>query len=279
MALIKCPECGKEISDKAAACPNCGAPITQQSEAPDVEVQSTPNLSERYRKTGEKQKTQICKHCKSEIPKGAKICPYCKKKQSGVLKWIIIALIVLILIGAVVGGNSESEKPHQVVSDNTETQTVQTESVPSSQVEKETEKEVENKNEFSIGEIAEYKDVQITVTGYEESTGNDWGAPEEGMVFVFPEIEIVNNSGEEVSISSMLSFECYVDDYKTDFSSSAFMAISTDSAKQQLDGSIAPGKKLKGVLGIEAPQDWTTIEIYYKDNVWLGSNFSFKISK
>ena len=24
MALIKCSECGKEISDKAKACPNCG---------------------------------------------------------------------------------------------------------------------------------------------------------------------------------------------------------------------------------------------------------------
>ena len=27
MALIKCPECGKEISDKAKTCPNCGCPI------------------------------------------------------------------------------------------------------------------------------------------------------------------------------------------------------------------------------------------------------------
>ena len=26
MALIKCPECGKEYSEKAATCPNCGAP-------------------------------------------------------------------------------------------------------------------------------------------------------------------------------------------------------------------------------------------------------------
>ena len=26
MALIKCPECGKEISNKAALCPNCGCP-------------------------------------------------------------------------------------------------------------------------------------------------------------------------------------------------------------------------------------------------------------
>jgi hypothetical protein len=27
MALIKCPECGKEISDQANSCPNCGVPI------------------------------------------------------------------------------------------------------------------------------------------------------------------------------------------------------------------------------------------------------------
>lgn len=24
MALIRCPECGKEVSDKASVCPNCG---------------------------------------------------------------------------------------------------------------------------------------------------------------------------------------------------------------------------------------------------------------
>ena len=27
MAMIKCPECGKEVSDKAASCPSCGTPI------------------------------------------------------------------------------------------------------------------------------------------------------------------------------------------------------------------------------------------------------------
>ena len=31
MALIKCPECGKEISDKAISCPNCGNPMNSQS--------------------------------------------------------------------------------------------------------------------------------------------------------------------------------------------------------------------------------------------------------
>lgn len=32
MALINCPECGKEISSKAAACPNCGCPASEWRE-------------------------------------------------------------------------------------------------------------------------------------------------------------------------------------------------------------------------------------------------------
>lgn len=33
MALITCPECGKQVSDRAAACVGCGAPILAQKEA------------------------------------------------------------------------------------------------------------------------------------------------------------------------------------------------------------------------------------------------------
>lgn len=31
MSLIKCPECGKDISDEAKACPNCGHPLQPKS--------------------------------------------------------------------------------------------------------------------------------------------------------------------------------------------------------------------------------------------------------
>jgi uncharacterized membrane protein YvbJ len=30
MALIQCPECGHDVSDKAAACPHCGHPVRGQ---------------------------------------------------------------------------------------------------------------------------------------------------------------------------------------------------------------------------------------------------------
>lgn len=32
MALITCPECGKQISDKAVACPGCGFPMVRKSD-------------------------------------------------------------------------------------------------------------------------------------------------------------------------------------------------------------------------------------------------------
>lgn len=38
MALIKCPECGKEVSDKAQACINCGCPIAEINPAGSVSV-------------------------------------------------------------------------------------------------------------------------------------------------------------------------------------------------------------------------------------------------
>jgi len=32
MAIIKCPECGHEISDKAKSCVSCGCPVLQKKD-------------------------------------------------------------------------------------------------------------------------------------------------------------------------------------------------------------------------------------------------------
>lgn len=53
--------------------------------------------------------TKVCKHCQSEIPKKAKVCPQCRKKQGGIMKWVLIAVVVLGLIGAMAGGGESVE--------------------------------------------------------------------------------------------------------------------------------------------------------------------------
>lgn len=53
-------------------------------------------------------KTKVCKYCKSEIDAKAKICPNCRKKQGGKLKWIIIAIVVLAILGSLSDGGDDS---------------------------------------------------------------------------------------------------------------------------------------------------------------------------
>ena len=38
MALIKCPDCNKEVSSSATVCPNCGYPIAEQSDRGYVRI-------------------------------------------------------------------------------------------------------------------------------------------------------------------------------------------------------------------------------------------------
>lgn len=44
MAMIKCPECGKEVSDKAEVCVNCGCPISKASNVPKCPTCGSTNV-------------------------------------------------------------------------------------------------------------------------------------------------------------------------------------------------------------------------------------------
>ena len=43
MALVNCPECGKEISSLARACPNCGCPVEEMRSGGTVKIKM-PNV-------------------------------------------------------------------------------------------------------------------------------------------------------------------------------------------------------------------------------------------
>ena len=50
MALIKCPECGQEISDQATSCPNCVCPMKENEEATEiVELIEEKNIKKQRR--------------------------------------------------------------------------------------------------------------------------------------------------------------------------------------------------------------------------------------
>ena len=51
MALIKCPECSAQISDKANACPSCGYPIVSAQTEPAAPIRK-PLITDQYPKRG-----------------------------------------------------------------------------------------------------------------------------------------------------------------------------------------------------------------------------------
>ena len=67
MALVDCPECNREVSDKAACCPSCGYPI-QQSLSDPKEVANAKTLPT----------TNICNRCGSSFDLSLSSCPECQ---------------------------------------------------------------------------------------------------------------------------------------------------------------------------------------------------------
>lgn len=47
--------------------------------------------------------TKLCKYCRTEIPKDAKICPHCRKKQSHTLRWVVIGIVAFFVIVTAIG--------------------------------------------------------------------------------------------------------------------------------------------------------------------------------
>lgn len=215
----------------------------------------------------EKPDTKKCKHCQSDIPYGAKVCPNCRKKQKGgILKWILIVILVLVVIGVAAGGGDD--KPSKIGEVNTKTD-------DSGKKDTAIKDDEEKETVFKKGEIAELNGVQVTLTDYEESTGGEYNAPSDGNIFLMAEFEISNNSDSELAVSSIMSFEAYADDYALEYSLSAIL----EKDGKQLDGTIAAGKKMKGWIGWEVPEDYKNIEVHFTDNVWSSNKFVFMIEK
>lgn len=93
MALIKCPECGKEYSEKAATCPNCGAPN-------DLLNGSQQNLNDQLQTSDTTKKTNT----------GLNIAAFVVSLFSLIFAPLSIISIILIIIDAVKNKNKKRKK-------------------------------------------------------------------------------------------------------------------------------------------------------------------------
>lgn len=206
-----------------------------------------------------------CKTCGEEIAKSAKVCPKCgaKQKKHTVLG-VILVIFGILLIAAAIGGGGDDSEPKKVGS-----------SKPAQSQEENKSTAEPEKTTFGVGEQVSLNDVVVTMNSVTESSGSQFNKPTDGNTFILCEFTIENNSEKDLAVSSLMCFETYVDDYSTSMSLSAML----ESDNSQLDGTVAAGKKMNGVIGYEAPSDWKEIEVRFTPDFWRGKDITFVYSK
>lgn len=212
--------------------------------------------------------TKLCKYCKSEIPYDAKVCPHCRKKQTpnGCLIAIIVIVVLFILIG-VAGGSSSSSNQDASSSASASSDASSGSSTPS------TPTITHAPSVYSIGDTAESNGVKVTLVNAETGHGSQYLTPSAGNIFVTLEFEIENDSSSDINVSSIASFEAYCDDYSVTESITAV----TLSDKSTLDGNVAAGKKMNGVISYEVPEDWQNLEVTFSPSFWSNHSVTFEV--
>lgn len=239
MALIKCTECGKEVSDKATTCPNCGAPI------------SAPAPGEAERQKVEVKVTQ-------------------EKKKGSCLKTILIVLGVFVVIGVIgsLAGNDDDKKE----SENTEPVTAEVENPAETDEPKEENEESaeepkeapaeEVSNEFHVGDVLETKRVKLSYLScgeYEDE--NMFIEAGEGNKLIYLEFEFENIGNSDTSVG-YFDFDCYADGYESKAS-----MCTADNAMSSIT-TLSPGRKTSGIVVFEIPQNAEKIEVEYETSYW-----------
>lgn len=205
----------------------------------------------------EKESKKLCKHCKTEIPADAKVCPNCRKKQ-GIKLWqiILIGIVIIVVIGAVAGGGSdEATSNEQDVKKETKTQEKQ-----------------EEKKEFTQNETVTFKNIDFTVTNVEKTTGSEYDTAKEGYEYVIVSIKIENKSEEKISYNP---YDWKMENSNGQEEDITFTTIDSDTALSS--GNLNAGGIVEGTLAFEQPQGDGGLKLNYYNNSVFDEEASFKI--
>lgn len=194
------------------------------------------------------------------------------------MKKLLITLLAATLTISMVACSKPAAEPKEPAGDAPQAESQETSEEVSEEASEEA-SEAESKEEektYGIGDTVTVDDVVVTLNGVTYPEGSEILPPDDGNIYALIEFNIENNSKEELAVSSMVSFTCDVDDYSTSLS---LGALAAKDGVEQLDGSVGPGKKIKGVVGYEIPEKWKELNISYSPSLLSSNEASFVITK
>lgn len=226
---------------------------------------STKAKTKAKTKTEAKPTKKKCKHCKSDMPYGAKVCPTCGRKQGmGCLMWVAIAIVVILVLGivdAIIRGAFVAS-----VLSGVGTQTTSNEPVK--------EENKSGDNELTVGSSFEKNGLKITVNdanlGY-QGYDNEFGMYDlpAGMRYIMVSFTFENNGSSDAYVS-LYDFNCYADNTACE---QAYLPDGNDFVNTNL----SPGRNVSFQTYYTVPDNASTIELEYETDFWTGEKAVIKL--
>lgn len=283
MAMIKCPECGKEISDKAEKCPNCGCPITTYGNKEGEIGKITQEIINKYNKDN-KQRANMIKELRAATGMGLKEAvdeidkflnpvntTQNKKKHTGL--WIALAIIAVLIIIAIPNSNEKDEKD-LTSQQQTDFEGNQDDKQQGINNKNDTEAQKQDSNVLKVGSSFEKGGLKITVndadiefTDYEDEYG--WYKPQDGMKYIMASFTF-ENSGKSDAYVSIYDFKCYADNTTCE------QAYLLDDNKF-VNTNLSPGRNISFKTYYQVPVNANSIELEYETNVWTNKKAIIKL--
>lgn len=232
--------------------------------------------------------TKQCRYCRMEIPKSAKVCPHCRKKQKkGIGKWIVLAATAVLIIAAVSGGGdkdgtkkvgsvdesqaaaqqaSGGEGENAAAEQNSESAAAEQTAVSAATDENAAEATAPQEI-YHVGDVLQDGSLQIVYMAsgvYSEQ--NEFMQPREGYHYVFLQLAFENISEKNDVTVTTFNFEGYADGYSVD---------PYFGGEDDLSGTLSPGRVTSGFIYYEVPDNAQSFEVEYETNFLTQDKLKF----
>jgi len=243
-----CSKCGTQFNAKF--CPNCGTPAEQATNQTPPQYQQPVYQQPIYQPPVYPQKK--------------------KMKWWQILLIVFGALVVLGIISNLISGGDTESDPSSTGSGATVVTAATTATTIAT-----TTATTEAKTSFGINDPAAFKDVQLTVTKIEKSSGSEYIKPKEGMEYVIVTVKYKNIGTKDTISYNPYDFKML--NSKGQITDHTYTTVNSDTALSS--GDLAPSGEIEGTIAFEQPSNDTALVLQYTSNMFLtDSKIDFKLN-
>jgi GTP-dependent phosphoenolpyruvate carboxykinase len=192
-------------------------------------------------------------------------------------KWMKrIVSAVLILAVALLAGCVEVVEPEKVEkTDGTPVESQQSDD-KEAQDQNQTQEQEQEKPKvetFKIGDSVKAGNLIFTVNSTRTDEGNEFIKPGEGKTYYIVDVTVENTGNESEAVSSLMMFKLFdADGYN-------YSVTFGPETKGSVDGEISPGRKIRGELVFEIPEEATGLELQIDPTVFGSGQIIVNLDK